>query len=94
MNALSVVVWSVLVPLAQKPPPASKVKPGWIWGVVVAALIVAVVFLYFSMRKQLRRVNFDEDEVNRDRVDREGGRRRDGDRGDGAPREDGPVRPS
>lgn len=41
-----------------------RVTPG-IWGFLsLLVLIAAAVILYFSLRKQLRRVDFDEDKVN------------------------------
>lgn len=55
MNA----VWTLLAPLEEVPDP-NDVKPGWLGFVMFLALLVAVVFLAFSFRKQLRKVNFDE----------------------------------
>jgi hypothetical protein len=57
MNAL----WSVWVPLAQQAPNPEDVKPGWLGFAVFLALLAAVVLLGLSLRKHLRRVNFDED---------------------------------
>ena len=57
MNAL----WSLMVPLAQKAPNPEDVKPGWLGFAVFLALLAAVVLLGLSLRKHLRRVNFDED---------------------------------
>lgn len=57
MNAL----WSVWVALAQQAPDPEDVKPGWLGFVVFLALLAAVVLLGLSLRKHLRRVNFDED---------------------------------
>ena len=57
MNAL----WSVVVPLVQQAPNPEDVKPGWLGFVVFLALLAAVVLLGLSLRKHLRRVNFDED---------------------------------
>jgi hypothetical protein len=58
MNAL----WSVWVSLAQQAPNPEDVKPGWLGFAVFLALAAAVVLLGLSLRKHLRRVNFDEDE--------------------------------
>ena len=56
MNTL----WTVLVPLAQQTPEPEDVKAGWIAFGLFLLLVAAVVFLWFSMRKQLRKVNFEE----------------------------------
>ena len=53
-------VWSVLVPLAQKPPNPNNVVAGGLGAVVLLALVAAVVVLGFSLRKHLNRVNFDD----------------------------------
>ena len=52
---------AVLVPLVQKGPDPADVKPGWLGFAVFLALLAAVVLLGLSLRKHLRRVNFDED---------------------------------
>jgi hypothetical protein len=53
---------AVLVPLVvDKAPDPADVKPGWLGFGVFLALAVAVVFLWFSMRKQLRKVDFEEE---------------------------------
>jgi hypothetical protein len=57
MNAL----WSVWVSLAQQAPNPEDVKAGWLGFAVFLLLAAAVAFLGFSLRKHLRRVNFDED---------------------------------
>ncbi len=57
MNALL----AVLVPLVDKTPDPADVKPGWLGFGVFLALAVAVAFLWFSMRKQLRKVDFEEE---------------------------------
>ena len=44
-----------LLALAQRVPDPEDVKPGWLGFLVVLLLGVAVVFLAFSFRKQLRR---------------------------------------
>jgi hypothetical protein len=53
-------LWSVLVPLAQKPPNPNNVVAGWLGAVVLLALAGAVVVLGFSLRKHLGKVNFDD----------------------------------
>ena len=46
-----------LLPFAADPVPAAEdVRPGWIAFVVVMSLIAASVWLWFSMRKQLGRI--------------------------------------
>ncbi len=52
---------AVLVPLVDKAPDPADVKPGWLGFGVFLALAVAVAFLWFSMRKQLRKVDFEEE---------------------------------
>ena len=54
------VLWTVLVPLTEDIPDPDDVKPGWIGGMVVVLLAAALVFLVFSFRKQLRKVDFEE----------------------------------
>ena len=58
MNAALTSLWTVLVPLTQQTPDPEDVKPGWLGFGVFLLLAAAVVFLAFSFRKQLRRVNF------------------------------------
>jgi hypothetical protein len=58
VNALTV-AWTSLASLEEKVPDPNDVKPGWIGFVVVVGLMVAVVFLLLSFRKQLRRVDFE-----------------------------------
>jgi urea transporter len=59
MNAL--VLALVMLPLAvQKGPDPADVKPGWLGFSVFLALAAAVVFLALSFRKQLKKVNFEE----------------------------------
>jgi hypothetical protein len=55
-----ITLWTVLLPLAQEGPDPADVKPGWLGFVVVLLLIVAVVLLWLSLRKQLRKVDFEE----------------------------------
>ncbi|HET7356733.1 MAG TPA: hypothetical protein VFJ09_08670 [Nocardioidaceae bacterium] len=47
--------------LAKAPPNPNDVVGGWVAFVVVIAMGAAVVFLYFSLKKQLGRVNFEEE---------------------------------
>lgn len=87
MSILSVtwaVAQSVFLVLAQEVPDPEDVKPGWLGFGVFLLLAAAVVFLAFSFRKQLRKVDFEEP----DRGDQPG---------DAGPEEaagpgDGPVR--
>ena len=60
MNALVASVWAVLVPMADPVPEPDDVKPGWIAGVVVLLLIAATLLLWMNMRKQLRKIRFDQ----------------------------------
>jgi hypothetical protein len=39
------------------------VKPGWTAFVVVMLLVIAMVFLYLSMRKQFRKIRVHEEEA-------------------------------
>lgn len=50
---------TVLAPLAQKINPAD-VKPGWLAFGIFLAMFAAVILLWLSMRKQLKKVNFEE----------------------------------
>ena len=54
------ILLAVLVPLVDKAPDPADVKPGWLGFGVFIALAVAVAFLWFSLRKQLRKVDFEE----------------------------------
>ena len=49
--------------LAKPPPNPNDVVGGWIAFVVVLAMGAAVVFLYFSLKKQLGKVNFEEKDI-------------------------------
>jgi len=55
-----VALWAAMAPLAEEVPDPNDVKPGWIGFTVVVVLMVAVVLLWLSFRKQLRKVNFEE----------------------------------
>ena len=52
---------AVLVPLAAKSPDPADVKAGWLGFGVFIALAIAVVLLWLSLRKQLRKVDFVEE---------------------------------
>ena len=51
---------TALVPLVEQAPDPEDVKPGWLGFTVFLLLAAAVVFLAFSLRKHLRKVNFEE----------------------------------
>ena len=56
--------WTVLTALpflVEEGPAPEDVKAGWLGFSVWIALVVAVVILGFSLRKQLKRVNFEEE---------------------------------
>lgn len=53
-------LWSVLVPLAAKPPNPNHVVAGPVGAIVLLALAGGVVFLGFSLRKHLGKVDFDD----------------------------------
>ena len=55
------ILWTILPPLAEEVPAPEDVKAGWVAFGVFLALAAAVVFLGFSLRKHLKKVNFDED---------------------------------
>ncbi len=59
MSPLSTAVTALLV-LAQTPPDPEDVKAGWLGFAVFLLLAAAVAFLGFSLRKHLRRVDFEE----------------------------------
>lgn len=52
------ILLTVLVPLVVQGPDPADVKPGWLGFTVFLVLAAAVVFLGFSLRKHLGRVNF------------------------------------
>jgi hypothetical protein len=58
MNTL----WVAVLPLAAKGPNPADVKPGWLGFAVFLALAAALVLLMMSFRKQLRKVDFEEQE--------------------------------
>lgn len=56
-------IWTVLTALpslVEEGPAPEDVKAGWLGFSVWIALVVAVVILGLSLRKQLKRVNFEE----------------------------------
>jgi hypothetical protein len=53
-------LYTVAVTLVEKGPDPEDVKPGWLGFGVFIALVVAVTLLWFSMRKQLKKVDFEE----------------------------------
>jgi hypothetical protein len=58
------------LPLARKAPDPADVKPGWLGFGMFLALAVATVLLWLSMRRQLRKVRFEEEPLP-DRTDPE-----------------------
>ena len=54
-------VWVVVAPLATKGPDPADVRPGWIAFGLFLALAVAVVLLWLSMRRQLKKIDFVEE---------------------------------
>lgn len=67
--ALAVIGQSPDPSSATTPAPAvdpNRVTPGFLGFVSFVALIIAAVIIYFSLRKQLGRVDFDEDSTERD----------------------------
>jgi protein-S-isoprenylcysteine O-methyltransferase Ste14 len=64
MNAAWLLTLPLLVGRAADPVPAAEdVRPGWIAVVTVVLLCAASVFLWFSMRKQLRRIQVPREDV-------------------------------
>jgi hypothetical protein len=55
------ILWAVLIPLVDEPPAPEDVKAGWVAFAIFLLLGAAVVFLGFSLRKQLRKVDFEEE---------------------------------
>ena len=54
------VLW-VLLPLVAETPDPADVKPGWLGLGMFLALAVAVVLLWLSMRRHLKKVDFEEE---------------------------------
>jgi hypothetical protein len=63
MNA----VWLLVPMVVDKPPNPADVKAGWVAFGVFIALAVAVVLLWLSFRRQLRKIDFDEEKTVRPR---------------------------
>ena len=62
LSALADTVWTtVLVPLLDEVPQPDEVRPGWVSTALMLSLIAVTVLLWFSLRKQLGKVKFDED---------------------------------
>lgn len=55
--AASVVSWAVLVPSSTDIPDPDDVKPGWIGATVIVLLGIAVVLLFLSLRRQIRKAD-------------------------------------
>jgi hypothetical protein len=51
----------LLLPLATQAPDPADVKPGWIAFVIFLALFAAVILLWLSMRRQLKKIDFVEE---------------------------------
>jgi hypothetical protein len=62
---MNTAVWTALVPvlarLTEEGPAPEDVKAGWLGFAVFLLLAVAVAFLGFSLRKHLRKVDFEEE---------------------------------
>jgi hypothetical protein len=59
-NALS--LYLAVAAAAEKAPDPDDVKPGWLGFGVFILLALALVVLWFSLRKHLGRVDFDEED--------------------------------
>jgi hypothetical protein len=55
MNSLAFVL-----PLVDKAPDPADVKPGWLAFVIFLAMFAAVILLWLSMRRHLKKVDFEE----------------------------------
>ena len=55
MNATT--LWAVLVPLSNDITTEEDYRPGWLLFAIIAFLVLAVVVLALSFRKQLRRAD-------------------------------------
>ena len=62
MNTLVTAAVLFVTASIQKGPDPEDVKPGWLGFTVFLALAFAVFLLWMSMRKQLRKVDFEEQE--------------------------------
>jgi hypothetical protein len=61
-SLLSSPVLTILLPLTDATPEAEDVTPGWIYPLVFFSLVAVTILLWFSMRKQLKKIRFPEDE--------------------------------
>jgi len=61
MNALVVPVLAVVLPMVEQAPAPEDIKPGWIGLGFVVALFVITLLLWTNMKKQIRKIDFDED---------------------------------
>ena len=72
LTASADLVLTVLVPLTDEVPDAKDVNTGWWYVLVFFGLIAATLLLWLSMRKQLKKIRFDDsppNEVDRDSED-------------------------
>jgi hypothetical protein len=53
-------VLTVLLPLTEEAPDAEDVNTGWWYVLVFFALLAATILLWLSMRKQLKKIRFEE----------------------------------
>ena len=60
-SLLTSTVLTILLPLTDTTPEAEDVTPGWIYPLVFFSLVAVTILLWFSMRKQLKKIRFDED---------------------------------
>jgi hypothetical protein len=51
----------LVAPLVDDVPSPAEVGPGWIAAVVMLALVIVTVLLWRNMRKQLKKIDFDEE---------------------------------
>lgn len=76
MTAPVTAVWATIT-LSEKAPDPADVKQGWLGFAVFILLAAAVVLLWFSFRKQLRKVDFEEPEPEPGETDTSGADRTD-----------------
>ncbi|MGA8210750.1 MAG: hypothetical protein WB441_07865 [Nocardioidaceae bacterium] len=62
-------LWLVLPLVTEKGPNPEDVKPGWLGFGMFLLLAAAVVLLWLSFRKQLRKIDFEEEPDRRDTGD-------------------------
>ena len=51
---------AAFAPLLDPVPEANEVTPGWIFAAVFIGLFAVTILLWLSMRKQLKKIRFDE----------------------------------